>query len=66
MADRVLDDNFLELGSVVQFNEEGVADGSLLGIVVVDAKVLVLNTVGLGAQLVDARVGCGGVLARYA
>ena len=57
----ILDFDFVEDGAVIEFDEEGVADGALLGIVVVDAELLVFDTVDLGTECVDARVGGSGI-----
>lgn len=57
VADGVLDLNLVEDGAVVEFNEKGIADGALLGVVVVDAEILILHTIDLGAERVDAGVG---------
>lgn len=61
VADGVLDLDFVEDGAVVELDEEGVADGALLRVVVVDAESLVFDAEDLGAEGVDARVGGGGV-----
>lgn len=42
--------------AVIELDEERIADGALGGIMVVDRVALVLNTVDLGAERVDARV----------
>ena len=61
MTDGVLDFDLVEHGAVVELDEERVADGALLGVVVVDAELLVLDTVDLGAECVNAGIGSSGV-----
>jgi hypothetical protein len=63
VADRVLDLDFIEHGTVVESDEERVADGSSTGIVVLGAKALLFNAEDLGAERVDAGVGGGGISA---
>jgi hypothetical protein len=56
VPDRILHNDFVQHGPVVQLDEEGIADAALRGVVIVDAESLVLNAVRLGAQCVDASV----------
>lgn len=63
MANGVLDDNLIENGTIVERDEESVADASLLGIMVVHAECLVLDTVNLSTERIDTRIRCGGVSA---
>ena len=61
VADRVFYLNFIKNGTVVEFDEERVANGTLLGVVIIDAEALVFDAEGLGAENVDAGVGCRSV-----
>jgi len=56
VADRIFYFNFVKNGSVVEFNEEGVADGSLGGVVVLYTKALLLDAVDLGTEGIDSWV----------
>jgi len=56
VADRVLDFNLIENGSVVKLDEEGVADGSHSGIVILDAETLLLDAVNLRTEGIDSWV----------
>ena len=57
MANGVFNLNFVEDGTILQSDGDSVANGALLGIVIVDAEAFVFNTCDLGAQFVDAWVG---------
>jgi hypothetical protein len=59
VPDRILEDDFVERGAVVQFDEEGIADTAFRGLVIVDTELLVFDAVGLGTQGVNAWVGGG-------
>lgn len=59
MSNRVLHNNFVQDGAVVQGDEEGVPDGPFGGLVVVYGELGVFDAVDLGAEGVDARVGGG-------
>ena len=56
VANGVFDFNFIKNGSVVQLNEEGVADGSLGGVVVLDTETLLLDAVNLGTEGINSWV----------
>jgi len=56
VADWVLDFNLIENGSVVKLNEEGVADGSLGGVVILDAETFLLDAENLGTEGIDSWV----------
>ena len=64
VADRVLDLDLVQDGAVVKLNKDSVADGTLGGLVVLDAEPLVLDASDFGAEGVNAgvlgrRVGVG-------
>lgn len=61
MANRVLNLNLFEHGSVIQSNQEGVTDGALSRIMVLNTESFLFDTVDLGAELVDAGVRSGSV-----
>lgn len=61
VADGVFDFNFIKNGSVVQLNEEGVADGSHGGVVVLDTKTLLLDAVNLGTEGINSWVRGSGI-----
>jgi hypothetical protein len=61
VADGVFDFNLIKNGSVVQLNEEGVADGSLGGVVVLDAETLLLDAVNLGTEGINSWVRSSGI-----
>lgn len=63
VSNRVLNLDFLQDSAVVQLNQKGVADGSLGGLVVVDAEAFVLDAVDLGPEGVYAGVRGSGVSA---
>ena len=56
MANGVFNLNFVEDGTILQSDSDSVANGTLLGIVIVDAEAFVFNTCDLGAQFVDTRI----------
>jgi hypothetical protein len=64
VANGVLDFNLIKNGSVVQLNKEGVADGSLGGVVVLDAETLLLDAVNLGTKGVNSWVCSSGISAK--
>lgn len=57
MSNGIFDLNFVEDGSVVQFHKESVADGSLFGVVVISAELLLLHAEDLGSESIDTRIG---------
>lgn len=59
VSNRVLDFYFLQLGAIVQFDGDGIADGPLFGIVILGAETLVFDTADLGTEFVNARIGSG-------
>ena len=61
VANRVLNLDLVEDSAIVQFDEEGVADGALFGVVVFSAVFGLFDAVDLGAERVDAGIGGGGV-----
>lgn len=64
VSNRIFNDNFVQNGSVIQLDEESVADGALLRVVVVRAELLLLNAEDLGTKSVDAWVSSGRVGAK--
>ena len=64
MANGILNLDLIEDGAVVKFNEESIADGPLLGSVVLFRESLVFHTVNLGAECVNAGVSSGSVGAK--
>ena len=56
MANGVFNLNFVEDGTILQGDGDSVANGALLGIVIVDAEAFVFNACDLGAQFVDTRI----------
>ncbi len=56
VADRVLDLDLVEHGTVVKSDQECVANGALSRVVVFNTEALLFDTVDLGAERVDARV----------
>ena len=63
VSDRVFDLNLVENSPIVKFYQEGITDGALGGVVIVNTEALVFHTVDLGAESVDPWVGSGGVSA---
>jgi hypothetical protein len=63
MTYRILYFDFREDSTVVERDEECVADGAFGWVMVVDRETLVLDAVYLGAEGVDAGVGGGCVCA---
>ena len=63
VADGVFDFNFINNGSVVQLNKEGVADGSLGRVVVLDAETILLDTVNLRTEGINSWVRSSGISA---
>lgn len=61
MTDRILYGHFVQNGAVVQFNEQSIANAPLLGIMVVNRELLLLDAVDLRPELVNTRVGGGRV-----
>ena len=61
VTDRVFHLNFIKNGTVVEFDKERVSNGTLFGVVVINAEALVFDAEGLGTKNVDARVGCRSV-----
>lgn len=61
VANRVLDFNFVKNSSIVKLNEEGVADGSLGGVVILDAETLLLDAVNLGTEFINSWVRSRGI-----
>ena len=53
---RVLNLDFVKDGAIVELDQEGVTDRALLGVVVLDAELVVFDAVDLGAESVDAGV----------
>lgn len=64
MSNRILNNNLVQDGSIVQLDKKSVADGALLGIVVVGAESLLFDAEDLRAESIDARVRCGSVGAK--
>ena len=56
MPNRVLDLDLVQDGAVVKLNKDSVADGTLGGLVVLDAEPLVFDAINLGAEGFNARV----------
>lgn len=54
VAHRIFDFNFVKYSSVIEFNEEGVADGSLGGVVVFYAEAFLLDAVDLGTEGINS------------
>lgn len=57
MSDRVFDLDLLEDSSIIKLDKKSVADGPLLGIMIVHAEALLFDAVNLGTEGIDARVG---------
>ena len=62
VTNRVLNGNLLKDGAVVEGDLDGVSDGTLVGIVVLGAVGLVLDTLHLGTELIDPGVGGDGIV----
>lgn len=62
VSNRVLNSNLRELSSILKNNLDGVSNGTLLGVMVVDGVGLVLNTSHLLTEGVDTGVGSDGVV----
>lgn len=54
----VFDLNLVQFCTVLQLNQERIANGALFRVVVLHAKALVFDTTNLATQLVDPRIGC--------
>ena len=61
VADGVLNRNLIKDGAVVELDEEGVANGALVGGVVFLAETGLLNTVDLCAEGINSGIGGGRV-----
>lgn len=57
VANGVLDLDLVKDGAVVELDKEGVSDGALLRVVVVNAELGLLHTVDLGTESVNAGIG---------
>ena len=57
MSNGVFNNDFIENCTIVQLDQKGVTNGTLLGIMIVDAEVLLFNTVDLGPEFINAWVG---------
>lgn len=57
VPDRVLDLDLVEHRTVLQLDEQRISDRAFFRVVVVDAEILILDTMDLGTKCVDARVG---------
>ena len=57
MSDRILDDHFLELRTVVELDGDGVGDRALVRVEVIPRKAAVFDADRPGAKRVDPRVG---------
>lgn len=63
VTNRVFNFNLIEDCTVVELYEESIADGALLGVVVVNTEALIFNAVHLGTQSINTRVSSRGVSA---
>lgn len=63
VAHRVFNFDFVQDSAVIKFDEEGVANGALGGFMVFFAESLLLNTVNLGTESIDAGVSSGSISA---
>lgn len=59
VSNGILNNNLVQHGAVVQLDQKRISDASLGRIVVVDGEGLVFDTVGLGAESVNAGIGGG-------
>ena len=56
VSDGIFNHNLVQYGTVVEFDQERITDGTLGALVVLDGKRLVFDTVNLGAQGIDAGI----------
>lgn len=56
VSDGIFNHNLVQYGTVVEFDQERVTDGTLGTLVVLDGERLVFDTVNLGAQRIDAGI----------
>ncbi len=63
MAHGIFHHDLIEHRTIVQLDEEPIANTALLRVVVLDAEPLVFHTVGLGTEGINAWVGCRSVSA---
>jgi hypothetical protein len=61
VTDRVLDLNFIQNSAIVEFDQEGITDGTFGRVMVVHAEALILDTVHFGAESVNAGISGRGV-----
>jgi hypothetical protein len=61
VANGIFNLDLIENCSVVQLDQKGISDRALRGVVVVDAEALLLDTIDLGAESIDAGVRRRGV-----
>jgi hypothetical protein len=65
MSYGVLDLDFVQFGTVIQFHSNGITDGTFFWVVVLDAEPLIFNTPDLGSQCVDSWISSCDIRAIY-
>jgi hypothetical protein len=63
MSNRILYFNFIKHRPIVEGHQEGVPDGTLRWVMVIDAKSVIFFTEDLGTKSINPRIGGGGIRA---